>query len=192
LISAPIARPLQHVADGDPNLIALATERAFPHFVGSGTFFRGWANMALGESIQDAKATSHYSYGVVLLFQAEFTVALQHLRQAIAVHNRLILVPVDPTIAGPSFAAWALLFLGYPDQALVLGRQAVASAREFAYPYRVAYSLHVNCVFHQLLGDATIVREREKKLRAWPERIRADSDARSPRCCRRPGATIRD
>jgi predicted ATPase len=105
-----------------------------------------------------------HSYGVVLLFQAEFTAALQHLRQAIAVHNRLILMPVDPTIGGRNFTAWALLFLGYPDQALALSRQAMASAREFSYPYTVAYCLHIHCVFHQLLGHATIVRERSKEL----------------------------
>jgi predicted ATPase len=73
-------------------------------------------------------------------------------------------VPVDPTIGGRIFAAWALLFLGYPDQALALSEQAIASAREFAYPYTVAYGLHVNCVFQQLLGDAAIVRERSKEL----------------------------
>jgi predicted ATPase len=112
----------------------------------------------------DVKLASHYAYGVVRLFQAEFTEALQHLRQAIAEHNRLILVPVDPTIGGRNFAAWALLFLGYPDQALALSEQAIASAREFAYPYTVAYGLHVNCVFQQLLGDAAIVRERSKEL----------------------------
>ena len=106
---------------------------------------------------------------MILLFQAEFTRALQHLRQAITVHtppiNRSrILMPVDPGVGGRSFTAWALLMLGYPDQALALSRQAIASARELGYPYTVAYSLHVNCIFHQLLGDATTVRERSEEL----------------------------
>jgi predicted ATPase len=117
----------------------------------------------------DARLTSHYGYGVILLFQAEFTRALQHLRQAITVHtgpiNRsLILMPVDPGVGGRSFAAWVLLMLGYPDQALALSRQAIASARELGYPYTVAYSLHVNCIFHQLLGDGTTVRQRSQEL----------------------------
>jgi len=117
----------------------------------------------------DAKVAAHYGYGVILLFQAEFARALQHLRQAIAVHtppiNRSrILMPVDPGVGGRSFTAWALLMLGYPDQALALSRQAIASARELGYPYTVAYSLHVNCIFHQLLGDATTVRGRSEEL----------------------------
>src|SRR5712664_862932 len=35
-------------------LVALATEQGFPHFVGSGTCFRGWAMLAVGGSIQEA------------------------------------------------------------------------------------------------------------------------------------------
>lgn len=73
-------------------------------------------------------------------------------------------MPVDPGVGGRSFTAWALLMLGYPDQALALSRQAIASARELGYPYTVAYRLHVNCIFHQLLGDATTVRGRSEEL----------------------------
>jgi predicted ATPase len=35
-------------------LVALATEQGFPHFVGSETCFRGWATIPLGGSISDA------------------------------------------------------------------------------------------------------------------------------------------
>jgi predicted ATPase/class 3 adenylate cyclase len=35
-------------------LVALATEQGFPHFVGSGTCFRGWAMLAVGGSIEEA------------------------------------------------------------------------------------------------------------------------------------------
>ena len=35
-------------------LVALATEHSFPHFVGSGTCFRGWAMLAVGGSIEEA------------------------------------------------------------------------------------------------------------------------------------------
>src|ERR1700741_2807523 len=36
--------------------------------------------------------------------------------------------------------------------------------KQLGYPYTVAYSLHVNCIFHQLLGDATAVRGRSEEL----------------------------
>jgi predicted ATPase len=35
-------------------LVALASEQEFPHFVGSGTCFRGWAVLAMGGSIEEA------------------------------------------------------------------------------------------------------------------------------------------
>ena len=35
-------------------LVALATEQGFPHFVGTGTCFRGWAMLAMGGSIEEA------------------------------------------------------------------------------------------------------------------------------------------
>src|SRR5262249_20419393 len=38
-------------------LVALATEQGFPHFVGSGTCFQGWAAIALGGSVADAIET---------------------------------------------------------------------------------------------------------------------------------------
>jgi predicted ATPase len=42
------------LAERSDELVALATEQGFPHFVGSGTCFRGWATIALGGSISDA------------------------------------------------------------------------------------------------------------------------------------------
>ena len=38
----------------EPKLVALATEHGFPHFVGSGTCFRGWAMLAGAGSIEEA------------------------------------------------------------------------------------------------------------------------------------------
>jgi class 3 adenylate cyclase/predicted ATPase len=35
-------------------LVALATEQGFPHFVGTGTCFRGWAILAVGGSLEEA------------------------------------------------------------------------------------------------------------------------------------------
>ncbi|WP_213290803.1 adenylate/guanylate cyclase domain-containing protein [Bradyrhizobium sp. sGM-13] len=35
-------------------LVALATEHGFPHFIGTGTCFRGWATLAQGGSIEEA------------------------------------------------------------------------------------------------------------------------------------------
>ncbi|MCK1512203.1 AAA family ATPase [Bradyrhizobium sp. 190] len=42
------------LAERAEELVTLATEQGFPHFVGTGTCFRGWALLALGGSIEEA------------------------------------------------------------------------------------------------------------------------------------------
>jgi predicted ATPase len=42
------------LAERAEELVALATEHGFPHFVGTGTCFRGWALLTVGGSIEEA------------------------------------------------------------------------------------------------------------------------------------------
>jgi predicted ATPase len=117
----------------------------------------------------DAKLMAHHAYGGSLLFRAEFSGALRHFREALAVDNRpgheaLPFAIVDPSIACRSFIPWTLLLQGYPDQALAWSRQPVADARKVTSIYTLAYALHVNCIFHQLLGDGPMLRERAEEL----------------------------
>jgi predicted ATPase/class 3 adenylate cyclase len=44
----------QELSDRSAELVALATEQGFPHFLATGTFFRGWARFAAGEATDDA------------------------------------------------------------------------------------------------------------------------------------------
>jgi len=48
------------------------------------------------------------------------------------------------------FAAWALWFLGKPDQSLQRIREALTLAREFSEPYGLAHALFFASVLHQL------------------------------------------
>ena len=117
----------------------------------------------------DAKLIAHRSLGVSLLFRAEFSRALHHLRQALnsydqAEHRTPKLTPHDLRVNCDSFIAWTLLLLGQPDQALAHSRSAMAWARELSQPYTLAFALHVNCIFHQLRGDAVILGERAEEL----------------------------
>ena len=54
--------------------------------------------------------------------------------------------------------------MGYADQAIAESRQALEYARELSHPYTLAYALHVNCIFHQLRCDETILSERSEEL----------------------------
>jgi predicted ATPase len=117
----------------------------------------------------DIRLITHRCLGISLLFRAEFSRALHHLRQAFnfyneAEHRPPKLTPHDVRVTCESFVAWTLLLLGQPDQALSQSQRALAWARELSQPYTLAFALHVNCVFHQLRGDGAILEERAEEL----------------------------
>ena len=117
----------------------------------------------------DTKLIAHRCLGISLLFRAQFSRALHHLRQALdfynpAEHRPPKLTPHDPRVNCESFMAWTLQLLGQPDQALAQSQRALAWARELSHPYTLAFALHVNCVFHQLRGEAAILEERAEEL----------------------------
>ena len=120
---------------------------------------------------RDTQLIAHRSLGISLLFRAQFSRALPHLRQALdfydpADHRPPKLTPHDPRVNCESFMAWTLQLLGRPDQALAQSQRALAWARELSHPYTLAFALHVNCVFHQLRGEAAILEERAEELAA--------------------------
>ena len=47
----------------------------------------------------------------------------------------------DPGVMCLSYAAWALWFLGYPDQALKRSQEALTLARELSHPFSLAVAL---------------------------------------------------
>lgn len=117
----------------------------------------------------DIKLITHRCLGVSLMFRAEYNRALHHLRQSLNLYNEAEhrppkLTPHDVRVTCQSFVAWTVLLLGKPDQALAESQRALAWARELSQPYTLAFALHVNCVFHQLRGDAAILQERADEL----------------------------
>lgn len=117
----------------------------------------------------DVKLITHRCLGVSLMFRAEYNRALHHLRQSLNLYNEAEhrppkLTPHDVRVTCESFVAWTVLLLGQPDQALAESQGALAWARELSQPYTMAFALHVNCVFHQLRGDAAILEERADEL----------------------------
>jgi class 3 adenylate cyclase/predicted ATPase len=117
----------------------------------------------------ETKLIAHRNVGISLLFRAEFSRALVHLRRSIdfydqARHRPPKLTPHDVRVTCESFVAWTYLLLGQTDQALEQSRSALAWARELSHPYTLAFALHVNCVFHQLRCDGSILQERADEL----------------------------
>jgi predicted ATPase len=168
------ARELCRDAPEGPQLVAALS--------GLATFLHNSAKFVAGRQVaeellavagrqndRDAKLLAHRTYGLNLLFRADFAGALRHFKEAVTLYERpgtgsLISPPADPRIASQSFIPWSLLVLGYADQAIAESRQALEYARELSHSYTLAYALHVNCIFHQLRCDGTILRERSEEL----------------------------
>jgi class 3 adenylate cyclase/predicted ATPase len=117
-----------------------------------------------------ALALAHRALGNVLMFQADFDRALEHLE--------LVLTHYDPAIhesptffalpngrvAALSFKAWILLFQGHFAAALEQSCKALERARDLSSPYNSAFSLHVNCLFHQVRRDRCCIQGKSAEL----------------------------
>jgi predicted ATPase len=127
--------------------------------------------LQLSENRNDSetKLIAHRNVGISLLFRAEFSRALSHLRRSLALYDQTRhrppnLTPHDVRVTCESFVAWTHLLLGQSDQALAHSQSALTWARELSHPYTLAFALHVNCVFHQLRCDGAILHERAAEL----------------------------
>ena len=61
----------------------------------------------------------------------------------------------DPCVCCLGFAAQSLWMLGYPEQALQRGREALALARELGHPASLAHAQFLVAVLHQFRRDVS-------------------------------------
>src|SRR5205085_10449207 len=69
------------------------------------------------------------------------------------------LYALNPGVAMPCFAAWALWFLGQPDQALEVIKDAVRLARELAEPQGLAHAHTFAAFLYHFRRDVQLTRE---------------------------------
>ena len=70
----------------------------------------------------------------------------------------------DPFVLCAYFLAHSLLRLGYPEQALLRARAALARARELGHVVTLANALHHDCLFHELRREPVLAREQALAL----------------------------
>ena len=66
----------------------------------------------------------------------------------------------DSGVACLSYAAWALWYLGYPDQALKRSSEALALAQELSHPISLAWALDFAAMLYQHNREGQIAQER--------------------------------
>jgi tetratricopeptide (TPR) repeat protein len=84
---------------------------------------------------------ARYSLGVTSYSVGEFLRAREHLEMAISLYDPERAFPFgggNAGVAGLSLVAWTLWQLGYPDQALKRGNEALALAQGLSHPFSLA------------------------------------------------------
>ena len=121
--------------------------------------------MADAANDPDLLMLAHHAMGVTLTTLARHSEGLRELEQVIAAHDPERHVPLafaygqDSGVVCRSQMAFALWFLGYPDQALRMNEEALALARKLSHPYSLAAALDFSTWVHQLVQDRLAVRE---------------------------------
>lgn len=119
---------------------------------------------------------AHWAAALPILYQGEIVTAGAHQREAIShyrpqQHRYLnLLYGQDPKVAVLAHGTWTLWLLGYPDQALTRGEEALTYARELSYPFGVSMALNFLALIHQIRRDS-------QAARAWSEEAIRFADA---------------
>jgi predicted ATPase/class 3 adenylate cyclase len=109
---------------------------------------------------------AHLALGQTLYFLGELLNAREHLEMALSLydserHRRLAFgyFGVDAGVRCLSYAAWTLWHLGYPDQALKSGNEALELAQGLSHPLSLAFAEHRVGALRQYRREARAAQE---------------------------------
>ena len=93
-------------------------------------------------------------------YLGRFLEASEHLHHQLGLYHLLptaiplkIPVATDPRVVGLVFGAWALWFLGHPDQAMTRSQQCIALARQTSHAHNIALSRLIAARLHEYRGE---------------------------------------
>jgi predicted ATPase len=148
--------------------------------------------LTLAQQAQDpvVLVASHSALGQTLLRLGAVAAAHMHFAQGIALYDSqqyraaVFLYGGDAGVTCHSNAAWALWYLGYPDQGLVRSQEAVTLAQHVAHPFSLGYALILSVIFHSFRREVRLTQERAEAL------ISLATEQRSPHT-RAQGSVLR-
>lgn len=107
----------------------------------------------------------HWALEITNTHLGNFELALGHYEKALALYDPAqhrddsFLYALNPGVAMPCFAAWALWFLGRTDEAVKRMDEAVALALELSEPHGLAHAKLFASILYQLRGDQQMVQQ---------------------------------
>ncbi len=124
--------------------------------------------LSLAQSAQDPilLLEAHGALGASLFNLGELVAARAHFEQGIAFYDsqqhrsHTFIYGIASRVFCPSYAAWALWSLGYPEQALQRSHEALTLAQEMSHPFNLALALDFAAVLHQHRQESQAVKER--------------------------------
>jgi predicted ATPase len=123
--------------------------------------------LALAQQVDDTTMlmAAHRVMGQTLLWLGAPAAALTHLTQGIALYDpqqhraSAFLYGEDAGVFCRSHAARTLWYLGYPDQGLARGQEAVMLAQQIAHLYSLGFAWSAAAVFHQFRREGSAAQE---------------------------------
>ena len=124
--------------------------------------------LALAQELQkpDFLMEAHAALGETLMNSVEFTAALSHFEDAIALYapqrhrSHAILYGQDVGVTCLGYLSWILWYLGYPDQALKRSYESLALARQLDHPFTLVFALGHAAQLHQFRREAQATQEK--------------------------------
>jgi predicted ATPase len=123
--------------------------------------------LTLAQQVQDAAmlVAAYRALGTTLFYLGALTLAHTHFARGMALYDSqqhcayALLYGENAGVICHSFAAWALWYLGYPDQGLARNQEAVTLAQQRAHPFSLGFALNWAAMFHQFRHEARWTQE---------------------------------
>jgi len=113
---------------------------------------------------------AHRALGATLCYLGAGASALAHLEQGMVLYDpqqhrtSTLLYGDDTGVVCQSIAGWTLWSLGYPDQGLARGHEAVLLAQRHAHPLSLGFALGWAAVVHQYRREVQAAQERAEAM----------------------------
>ncbi|HEV8431116.1 MAG TPA: AAA family ATPase [Pyrinomonadaceae bacterium] len=111
------------------------------------------------------KLRAHWALEITFMHLGNFELALDHFNKALALYepeahrDDSFLYALNPGVAMPCFASWALWILGRSDQAVTRLDEALALARELSEPQGLAHAFLFAAVIYHLRRDQLMAQQ---------------------------------